>query len=945
MGQAAVRAGLVLALAAAIAVSAAAQVGALTTSTPADKTLEAEEPVAGANAGTDIAWLIITPPGDKTFEATFSQTHLTTHNYGKATAHTNTGENIKITNDAPDTFPLGKTTITWVAETSTLRKTAAQTITVQDTRGPYLKAPPCYAFEATGALTSLSQDDYGAATAHDIASGVRSITNNAPSAGFPLGLTPIKYTATDNSNNETTRDGCVYVEDTTPPLITVPAPVLIEATGKNTQMNSTDYGVATATDLATANPTITSNATATFPVGTTPIEWVATDSSKNTSSGIQLITVVDTTPPTLTLPPVVVIEATAPKSQISDSDLGNVVVTDSADPAPVTKNDLKGGLGKGVHRIMWNATDDSGNMRWATQVVAVVDTTPPAVTAPRDILINSASPVPASLVSLGSASVVEAVGLSTPPTNDAPPTFPDGETTVTWTATDTSGIPGSATQKVTVDSNEIKLTIAPPNPAASWSDGFGSRLAHSGDLLFVSNTKYVKDGFKNAGAVHVYGIDDGVLDRTLHYDTTTQRVNQYFGGSIAIVDKSGSQDRAVAIGAKGHDANGKFVGSVQVFDVKTGTHLRTINNPVAYADSAPADAGMGDSFGAFTASLGDKIVIASHTYDDGAKSDVGRVYVHNVADGRLLYTIQNPADDADAGDMFGRRLAAFEDDTGEYVYVGTREHNGKKGAVLAFKLGTASAKWTATAVPGTSNTGYAFEAIVPDGSGGLFVGEPSIQSGTTLTGKVHHYDSDGNLSAVERHECCVKNFGSRLAVANGLLYVGDRHAKDNTGAITAYNATTGVYEGMFTNPGTARHFGFALEPLGNTLLAASEYASNRVIRVHILDLPSITGILLPSSSGASGTAGGASAPALNPPTLLSTSHGSGTVTLTYNVDIDPFEVDTDDYALGAAYAVVSADVSGKTVTLAYIAGAQAAPSPMVSTVGDLGLYAVPGGAQ
>lgn len=917
MGRTPVGAGLVLALAAAVAVSAVAQAEALT----------------------------VTPPEDKVFTAYHKLTPLTTRNYGMATATTAAGETVIPTHDAPRYFPIGTTTITWTATTPTATASATQLVTMRDTRGPQITVPPCLTFEATGTLTPLTSDDYGDATATDTLSGVRSITNNAPTAGFPLGLTFIKYTATDNQGNKSSKSSCVYIIDTTPPKITTPPQHIIEATGTLTSMNSTDYGVATATDLVATSTTITNNAPKTFPVGSTSIEWTATDSHKNTSTRTQIVTVVDTTPPTLTPPPTAVIEASAPLSQLTDSDLGEAMSTDSVDSTPTVENGLSEGLGKGVHRITWSATDDSGNTRWATQVVAIVDTTPPALTAPRAAVIDSKSPVSSSLVDIGTPSVVEAVGLSGSPTNDAPSMFPLGETTVTWTATDTSGLSGSTTQKVTVVPSKILKTITPPNPAASWSDGFGHRLAHTDGLLFVSNTKYSKETLRNVGAVYVYDIEEGTLDRTLHYLASTQRADQYFGGSITIVDKSGSQDHAVAIGAKGYDTNGKFVGSVQIFDAKTGTHLRTINNPAAYAASAPADAGMDDAFGAFSASLGDKIVIASHKYSEGTKSNVGRVYVHDVATGRLLHTIQNP--DADAGDLFGRKLAAFEDSTGEYVYVGSREDNDKMGAVYAFKLGTTTARWTATAVPGTSDTKYAFEAIVPDGSGGLFVGEPSIQSGTLLAGKVRHYNSDGSLSStIEPHECCARAFGSRLAVANGLLYAGDQHA-GGKGKITAYNVATGEYEGAFTNPGAAKHFGFALEPLGGTRLAASEQTSSGAVRVHTMDLPSIAG-LRPPAPGASGTSGASEAiasPPLKPPTLSSTSHSSGTVTLTYNVDIDPFEVDPDDYDLGTAHAVTSVAVSGKTVTLAYISVAQDPPNPVVSTVGDLGLYAIPGGEQ
>jgi len=502
-----------------------------------------------------------------------------------------------------------------------------------------ITAPEDKTFTAYHKLTPLTTRHYGTATATTANGESVTPTHDAPSH-FPLGTTTITWTATTPTAVATAKQK-VTMRDTQGPQITVPPCLTFEASGALTKLTSSDYGTATATDALS---------------GSTLIEWTATDSHKNTSTRTQVVTVVDTTPPALTPPPTAVIEASAPLSQPTAAQLGAATSTDSVDSTPTVENNLGAGLGKGVHRVKWSATDDSGNMRWATQVVAIVDTTPPAVTAPRAVVIDSKAPVSSSLVNIGTPIVTEAVGLSGPPTSDAPATFPEGETTVTWTATDTSGLSGSAEQKVTVVPSEILRTITPPNPAASWSDGFGHRLAHTDDLLFVSNTKYSKEALGNVGAVYVYGVKDGVLDRTLHYDAPTQRADQYFGGSISIVDKSGSEDNAVAIGAKGYDKNGKFVGSVQIFDAKTGTHLKTINNPAAYPASATdPNAGTNDAFGAFSASLGDKIVIASHKYSEGTKSNVGRVYVHDVASGRLLQTIQNP--DADAGDLFGKRLA------------------------------------------------------------------------------------------------------------------------------------------------------------------------------------------------------------------------------------------------------------------------------------------------
>lgn len=885
--------------------------------------------------------LTVTAPADRTLEAHSKQTVARLVRYGQATAESNSTAPIIITNDAPERFPVGTTTITWTARQGTEVAVDTQRITMQDTRPPRIDRTDCKTFEATGPLTQLSQGDYNVPNVIDV-SDIRSLTNNAPPAGFPLGVTNLTWTAVDAQGHSASKTFCgAYVVDTTSPSLTVPPPYVIKAVSALTPLTS-QFGKASATDAVTTSPTIRNNAPDKFPVGITVITWNATDGAGNHSSATQQIRIVDAEAPALTIPSTRIVEATGATTMPTQNDLGTATATDNVDPSPKISNDLTGSIGLGANRVLWTATDKSGNSSWKTQVVAIVDTTPPEVTAPADVLIDSATPVALSSVVIGAATAVDLVDGAVTPTSDAPSTLPLGTTTVTWSAADARGASSSAAQEITVVPSRILRTIQPPSPSEPWAHGFGHKLARSGDLLLVSNTLHAKDGMARAGAVHVYGVADGALDRTLHYSATAQRANQYFGGSIAAVD--GGQ---VAVGARGYDASGRFAGSVQVFNPATGAHVRTIDNPSATSSGG----GTGDSFGAFTASLGDKLAVAAHKHDAPGASDVGRVYIYNVSNGALLWTLENP--DPDAGDQFGRRLAAFEDAKGEHVYVGSRDDGGKKGAVYAFKVGSTTPAWKATALPGTANTRYAYEAIVPDGEGGVFVGESYIRSGVTWEGKVRHYGPGGTLlGSVDPDACCSRDFGSRLAVANGLLYAGDRYAVGG-GSITAHDAADRKLAGSFGNPAaSSTHFGFALEPLGGALLAASEHSSSAT-RVHVLDLPSITGIRPSPASGASGASGAAGAaapapPALFEPTLVSTAFGDGTVTLTYDAELDPFEVGIDDYELGGGLTIVSATAVGKTVTVEHIgstAGAAGASGPAVEMVGDIGLYERRGGAD
>ena len=73
--------------------------------------------------------------------------------------------------------------------------------------------------------------------------------------------------------------------------------------------NTVPIGNATATDIQPV--TIANNASKTFPLGKTSILWTATDLSGNISNATQVINVVDTTPPNISQPVSITVEATS----------------------------------------------------------------------------------------------------------------------------------------------------------------------------------------------------------------------------------------------------------------------------------------------------------------------------------------------------------------------------------------------------------------------------------------------------------------------------------------------------------------------------------------------------------------------------------------------------------------------------------------------------------
>ncbi|MGH9909188.1 MAG: HYR domain-containing protein, partial [Nitrososphaerales archaeon] len=345
-----------------------------------------------------------------------------------------------ITNDAPDTFPIGLTTITWTArDTSENTVNATQTVTIRDTTSPVITSPADIAVEATS--SSGNTISIGEASASDII-GISLITNDAL-AIFPIGETIVTWTAIDNYGNSAISTQKITVVDTTSPTITAPDDVVFEALAPTG--NIVSIGMANATDIVDSNPDITNNAPSDFTLGETIVTWTATDAAGNSAVATQKIIVVDTTDPTIVAP--VDIEAEATSATENTVTLGQATAADFVDIQSIT-NDAPDAFPVGETIVTWAATDTVGHTATATQKVIIRDTTPPILKAP-DAMTVEATSESANIVNIGEAKASDLVGIQSI-TNDAPDAFPLGLTTITWTATDVSGLSYSAIQKITV---------------------------------------------------------------------------------------------------------------------------------------------------------------------------------------------------------------------------------------------------------------------------------------------------------------------------------------------------------------------------------------------------------------------------------------------------------------------------------------------------------------
>jgi hypothetical protein len=236
------------------------------------------------------------------------------------------------------------------------------------------------------------------------------IANDAPGL-FPLGNTPVSFTATDDALNSSSCLARVIVADTTAPAITCPAPATVECTGgggisaADPQLVSFFAG-ASATDVCDATLDLSNNAPGFLPLGTTPVTFTAGDDSANAGSCSTAVTVADTVAPQISV--VLSQSVLWPPNHELVPITAAVSVTDRCDPAvsfqlvSITSSEPENGQGDGnttgdiqdaalgtpdtsfllraersgpgdgrLYTIVYRATDGAGNTALATAYVLV----------------------------------------------------------------------------------------------------------------------------------------------------------------------------------------------------------------------------------------------------------------------------------------------------------------------------------------------------------------------------------------------------------------------------------------------------------------------------------------------------------------------------------------------------------------------------------------------
>ncbi|XP_072051832.1 uncharacterized protein [Amphiura filiformis] len=314
---------------------------------------------------------------------------------------------------------------------------------------------------------------------------------HTPGQHFPIGVTTVRYSFSDDLGNLATCSFDITVEavDTLPPVISGCPGTITSSVTSGTTSTLVSWAEPTATDNSGVPPTVTQThgpGTSRFPVGTTPVTYTFSDQTGNEARCTFDVAVVaiDMTPPVVTGCPDPIFEM-APIEDTSVAVLWiEPTALDDSMVAPQTAQTHTPGqhFPIGVTTVRYSFSDDLGNLATCSFdiTVVVVDTLLPVISGcPGTITQTVTSGTTSIPTTWTEPTATDNSGMTPSVTQSHRPgdSFPVGTTQVTYTFSDQTGNEASCTFDVTVlvvDSTPPVISNCPNTimhsiPPGSWS--------------------------------------------------------------------------------------------------------------------------------------------------------------------------------------------------------------------------------------------------------------------------------------------------------------------------------------------------------------------------------------------------------------------------------------------------------------------------------------------
>lgn len=261
---------------------------------------------------------------------------------------------------------------------------------------------------------------------------------------YPVGTTPVAITISDLGGNKTVCNGFnVTVADAEMPTITSPAAVTVNADNGSCSATGVVLGTpVTADNCGVAS--VTSNAPASYPVGSTTVTWTVTDIHGNASTSTQKVMVVDNQNPVLTCTSDIFFCFSGTQYSIgtlgASDNCGIASIVYDITGATVRSgsgNNASGTFNVGTSTITWTVTDVNGNTSSCSSTVTI---NPPVSVAIPDASAYTTGVQP-NTVYVGYAPAQSITYTAQPAGGTAPYTY-------SWST-------GSASQTITVSPSSV----------------------------------------------------------------------------------------------------------------------------------------------------------------------------------------------------------------------------------------------------------------------------------------------------------------------------------------------------------------------------------------------------------------------------------------------------------------------------------------------------------
>ena len=295
-----------------------------------------------------------------------------------------------------------------------------------------------------------------------------------------------------------------------------------------------------------------------------------------------------------------------------------------------------------------------------------------------------------------------------------------------------------------VTTGALLWTLNNPNAySTSANDYFGYSVAISGNYCIVGANQEDVLGGRDSGKAYIFDVSTGALLQTLNnpnaYSTSA---NDNFGLTVAI-----SGNYCIVGTFVEDDSGGTDSGKAYIFDVTTGSLLRTLNNPNAYSTS------LNDTFGCSVAISGNYCIVGANYEDDSGGTDSGKAYIFDVTTGALLFTLNNPnAYSTSAGDNFGRSVAI----SGNYCIVGANYEadsgGSSSGKAYIFDVTTGSLLQTLNN-PNAYSTSFSDQfgrSVAISGNYCVVGAHNEADSGGSGSGKAYIFDVTSNETIFDK---------------------------------------------------------------------------------------------------------------------------------------------------------------------------------------------------